>query len=125
MSDLQKAAAEFEEHIKTARWAENQVYGMAHDGGVTLKAFVGTGIQSVHILKKGLDEAVQNIRAEMNGGLLRELSEVMNFTLGGFDCVRETNGILVWTVISATHDISPAKIMAMKNIVSKHTKLFR
>jgi len=125
MNDLRKATEDFESHIKTARWAENTVYGMAHDSGVTLKAFVGTGIQSVDLLRNSLGDAIQIIRKVMNGGLMRDLNEVMNFNLGGFDCVGEDRGIVVHTILYATHDISPAKVMAMKNIVSKHAKLYR
>ncbi len=115
------------DRTKEASWKEHTVYGLAHDGGVTLKAFVSTGIQSTDTLKKSIDQAVLDIRNVMNGGLMRALSQDvgMNFTLYGFQCVREGTGLLIWTILSASHDVDAAMIARAQEAIKRHAKLLR
>lgn len=128
-NELLKAAADYEAHLrsKEASWKEHTVYGLAHDGGVTLKAFVGTGIQSTDVLKKSIDKAVLDIRNVMNGGLMRDLSQDvgMNFSLYGFQCVREGTGLLIWTILSASHDVDADMIAKAEEVIKRHAKLLR
>jgi hypothetical protein len=47
----------------------------------------------------------------------------MNFTLGGFDCVREAHGLLVWTVLSASHDVGADMIARSEEVIKRHATL--
>lgn len=68
-----------------------------------------------------------DIRNVMNGGLMRALSQDvgMNFTLYGFQCVREGTGLLIWTILSASHDVDAAMIARAQEAIKRHAKLLR
>jgi len=94
------------------------------DGGVGLYSAVGFGVwHNPDDLQSSIKDSIGTIRKTLNGGLIRDLSVLMNFQLGRFVIIPQTSTWFdIMEGLNATHKIDRDQKAQIVEVVKKHVR---